>query len=849
MGNDYIQGGGGGIPPFIQADGTLYTFESDAYLETLPFRSDAVGIAGNTGNYLTDLDNPDLSHHSNMFKNSTDPEYWWSGVPGEFGIVYNVTDHHRVFGPVKDYNTSNLAQPLPIMAHYQAIYEEFPVGEQAPPPIYYEDGRYIYGETGGSDDYIYSEQDVPGANIDGGWYKACYGRYNTNINPAGDTYSADILANATFARFRLINDESNSGGFNNYRAELQFTPNRVTLERNNINGGLDAWELRDRGPQVSQTPDRVAYYQNNPSSFDIGRELDHIPNVRFILENTVTTIPDPFDNTYGWNATYDGGGAQNGSRLELEEPAGAYDAVFYVAPVADGGTNSGTYTTAERKNNRAIPYASIYTAWLNANNHELSTGERTLVWVLPGFYSQTTNFWFSTDIYYDHKAVHRATAFGRPGWNCLNNGGLTKHPKFLGRGTLYNSIFNHHYPTRECFLGNFRSQAAIRIQADFLDNIWHFAGPGWIEAEVVVKEFWSRNVCWQGASTLEGTYRFKNTTFPNGVLAARYRAAVDVTLEFKDCILTTPFNESEGGGTDRLLIDNNGITRHTYVNSDNLDTALLGYTSSQEVVDNHVYYPLSDLPGRPDIGITEISSCFAALSSNNAGFRNGMTGSKFYFYDCTFLINKPYTLAAIIIQPANFFTVDYESRFSGGVVIDGGIVSNWSGTESSAFFTATNPAWANVMPFTENIAKWTGDSEWTNAPKYIETFTPGLQAPEFANHTVPIPNQSARQGRYLEEDGLVDISGTTDNIWSTVNTDYRLARLELLVRAVGPGNPNINVFVRETGSVLINRGGPLTQHTMFTVSVITDAEGNFELLQTDNTITNIRIISTTSNRR
>ena len=84
MGNDYIQGGGGGIPPFIKADGTLYTFESDAYLETLPFRSDAVGIAGNRGNYLTDLDNPNLSHHSNLFKHSSDPNYWY----GDFGYGY-----------------------------------------------------------------------------------------------------------------------------------------------------------------------------------------------------------------------------------------------------------------------------------------------------------------------------------------------------------------------------------------------------------------------------------------------------------------------------------------------------------------------------------------------------------------------------------------------------------------------------------------------------------------------------------------------------------------------------------------------------------------------------------------
>jgi hypothetical protein len=843
----FIKGSGGGgiaINPFIQSDGTLYTVDSDAYLETLPFRSDAVGIAGNRGIYLTDLDNPNLSHHSNLFKHSSDPNFWYGDFGyGDFGVGYTIEDRHLIYGPTKDYGSLLAAQEFPEIAHYSAIFS--PLGEQFF-PLYYEDARYVYGETGGSDDYIWSEQDVPGFNIDGGWYKACYGRYNTNINPAGDTYSADILASSTFARFRLINDESNSGGFNNHRAELQFTPNRVTLERNNTNGGFDAWELRDRGPQVSQLSDRPAYYQNNPSEFNIGRELDHIPNVQYVnYTKTPITIQTALPNKMIWNGIYADGTSGTGytSRQGTYRKHNTYDAIFYVRP---NGFNSG-YTQAERKNNKALAFTSIVTAWQQADQWEFATGERTLVWVEPGVYTGGTTRFYRPDLYFEFKAIWRANRFGFPSVSDFTNApdnGVT----IMGRGTFYNYYsvsLQGAEMSRECFLGNLRGMTQnVAIECDFIDNIWMGGFGGYREIEVIAKEFYGRKVVWQGAGGGNGHYRFKNTTFPNGIKSGTYRQnGVDITFEFKDCILSTPYNVSENSaGTAYDILDINNNIVDSYGNSDTFDTAALGHTSSQDVVNTAVKNGDADAVG--------IRACFEYLASNNNNFIAGQRFSRYHFINCDFLINKPFTLAMIATQSTNwiYFASGYQSK-NGGIYIDGGIVNNWSGdNNSSAFFIVSNPNW-DQMPYSENIARWTGEN--SGAPKYIDKFT--VVNPAYGDTYVPVPNQAARQGKMIEQGNsvtdLIDFTPVTDNVWSTVTVDpkYAHGKVGLSIRC---NAANADFFVREIGNANADiKGGTFySNSTLGFLDVKVDKNSQFQVLTTNKTRIEAHILNVTSNR-
>lgn len=857
----FIKGSGGAasIPPFIRSNGTINTLDSDAYIETVPFRSDSTVIANNLGKYLEDIDNPNLGLHSNLFRHSENGDSWWFG-DGSFGVGYDVIDRHNTFGPVQQYGGLLEPYPWPTMAQYQAV--QVPLGENFF-PTYYEDGRFIYPGDYGSDDYMWTDADVPNNNIESGWYKAIYGLRNRNAgNPLGDYFQSDFSANIVAARWRYLLDETNSGGLS-HRGELWMDKTVTRLVRTNPghpSGGEDQWGMDDRGSFMFSPPTRPAYYKSNPSCETIASEPDHFVNVDYANCTKVPlSIPSPFSAKRAFNNLYTIAGnkwVSNG--LESERRSKTYMAIFYVNSTT--GSNAGS-TTAERKNNPFRAYQTLASAWPAAKIHQDSTGEEAVVWMMPGVHTSGSNICRDVDLYFDHKAILTNTnSLGT--LNDFSNGANVQHGNFdiLGHGIIYNPR-NYNSVDASYDLGAASGIQIIRggrifgnIELEFVDQIQSggYNPPPfteWYEAEFKIKEYWSRAMFGRtGVARWPGIITFVDTTFLHGITSDQYVQTNNCWYKFNNCTFTAPYFGAPGV---EIYRENGTTLLQTLPTPDDYDTS--GFTSSQQVADDCGWVAFNSAnPG--------IKALVELLPSTGINFTNTITRTKWTFNDCSFLINKSWIFAVALVTPAparNYSS--YGENNAGHVTINGGEVFEWSGVQGgSAFYVAhryTTGTRDNPYFFEESIKKWTGDNfGWK---KYIDA--PTVTNPEIAaswadGEYIPLPNRSKARGKRNSVDEVLDISGVTDGVWTSktlgnnIQTAYPHSELELLIEAGGPGNPNISVFVRENGSTDINRGGDLTQHTQLTLSVFTDGFGEFELLQTDKTITNIKLISYISNR-
>lgn len=600
------------------------------------------------------------------------------------------------------------------------------------------------------------------------------------------------------------------------------------------------------------------YSWANPAPTEIGRNGNFIPNVDYILFNKQTTVDYPFGLKKNLNNIYTVSGDENdSSSLESQRRSKTYDAVFYVHPT---GNNSGSVPDAVRKNNKAYPFQTLSQAWSRAFVWQESTGEKALVWMMTGVHTSGTSLCRPVDLYFDYKAIFMVNTSLPALSDVSNSSGATAWGNFdvLGQGIFINTsgyagATSAGLPGGRMGIGIVRGGRIFgNIQAEFIDQFegrGYSGGAEWWEPELRVNQYWSRNMWTGGVGRWSGDPTFVNTTFLHGILSQGYiPGGMTRRFRFKDCVFSSPYI----GSPDLDIYDNDGNIVASLPMIDTYDTS--AFTDSQQVADD-----LSFLGSSPN-GFSDILALVELTPSANRNFISTIRQTRWQFDDCTFLINKGYIFAVALVCPfqAENFASWGEQR--GYVTINGGEVYDWSGAQGGSAFCAitryTTSTRDNPYLFVENLAKWTGDNfGW---PKYIETQTVtnpnlvsgGSNPAGWANGTYgPLPNGALREGVWNEVADALDISGVTDNVWSKVTTPYRHAKIDLLVEAVGPGNPNIDVFVRQDGSTNTTRGGGLTQHTQLTIPVKTNSLGEFEILQTDKDITQVKIISYTSNRK
>lgn len=769
-----LTGAGSGVA-LILGDGTLVP-GGDAVKASLPFRSDNPNILGEL---IIDKDNPDYGIWSNFFKNSANASGFWGGVIP--------VDSSRTMGRS---TWDDFSQIYPESLVYEAIQRS--LGNAT----YIEHGSILNGDVAFNNfysaSYKWTTEDLGVNDIDSGFYYEAAWR---------------------------------QAGVNGYAA-LNVGFNFAGIQRFYASGGYGAWNITEEGPRIDSTPNKPAYYQNNPSIGTIGANKEIVANT--LYSNSVRTplvIENPFYKKFGWNSLYENtnsgvSGFENQSRTK------SYDAIFYVGFVSAETTVSngttGDFDRNSRVNNKTIAFATIATAWQQANLYQIETGLKALVWVSPGLYNQALSTHYSVDLYFDYKAILYRNNPSAPVIFTFQANQVSFN--ILGQGTFYNEASINPVKNFSCAIGSVKgSNSNFNMQADFVDSYYQQGGFGYSFFEPVfeVKRWWSPLAIGRGAGGCPSRITFQNTSFINGYWDNDFKGTPtsDEAVYFEKCLFQTPYF----GHPDTEIIDKNGVLRFTFPNFDTYDTSVL---SPQGVIDDI----------QEERNGLRISACVQLIPRSSVNFR--VLNGRWYFNDCEFLISKENTLAMIYLMKTYNMNVGlgYASQRS-EVVINGGIVNDWSGTlNGSAFFTAVREQITEVINWRENIG-----SVNSGGSKYIDSFTGNTPTNfDLGGVYYPVPNLLPKITNKEDKDELIDISSATDNVDSDISTVYYDSTLEILVSAVGGA---ASAFLNGT-----TRGGSLASGGFFNITVKTDRKGVFVLNQTDKTIIQLRLVSVTNNR-